>query len=191
MLKALLIGTTALAIAGSTLVYAQQRPGRDAAPQRFQFTADDIRAFGEARLAALKAGLVLTVEQEKNWPAFAQAARDLMKLRSDRFNALTAGRGAPSERDVDPIARLRAGSTALTESGAALQKLADAADPLYKSLDDGQKRRFAMLSRLTGPRGFLDRGAGNGRDDRFGRGFGGRDGVGVVGVGRPGRALLV
>ena len=31
--------------------------------------------------------------------------------------------------------------------------LADAAEPLYKSLDDGQKHRFTMLLRMGGPRG--------------------------------------
>jgi hypothetical protein len=31
-----------------------------------------------------------------------------------------------------------------------LKKLADASEPLYKSLDDGQKRRFAVLLRMGG-----------------------------------------
>ena len=39
----------------------------------------------------------------------------------------------------------------MTARAASLKKLADAAEPLYKSLDDGQKRRFAML--LRGGRG--------------------------------------
>ena len=34
------------------------------------------------------------------------------------------------------------------QRAAGLKKLADAAGPLYKSLDDGQKRRFALLARL-------------------------------------------
>ena len=34
------------------------------------------------------------------------------------------------------------------QRAAGLKKLADAAGPLYKSLDDGQKRRFAMLARF-------------------------------------------
>ncbi len=33
---------------------------------------------------------------------------------------------------------------------ASLKKLADAAEPLYKSLDEGQKHRFAMLLRTGG-----------------------------------------
>ena len=34
----------------------------------------------------------------------------------------------------------------MAASAAALKKIADAADPLYKTLDDGQKRRLAMLT---------------------------------------------
>src|SRR5260370_34566108 len=78
MWKAIVAGTAALAIAGTSLVYAQQRGGRDGMMmERSQPNADDLRAFGEARLAALKAGLLLTPEQEKNLPAVEQAARGL------------------------------------------------------------------------------------------------------------------
>jgi hypothetical protein len=40
----------------------------------------------------------------------------------------------------------------MADTSAALKKLAEATDPLYKSLDDSQKRRFSMLSRLAGGR---------------------------------------
>ncbi|HEY9455250.1 MAG TPA: hypothetical protein VIR82_21435, partial [Bradyrhizobium sp.] len=33
-------------------------------------------------------------------------------------------------------------------SAAAMKKIADAADPLYKTLDDSQKRRLAVLTRM-------------------------------------------
>jgi len=147
MWKAIVAGTAVLAIAGTSLVYAQQRGPRDGMMmQRSQLNAEDLRAFGEARLAALKAGLVLTPEQEKNWPAFEQAARDYGKLRMDRFAALRSGTGSD-----DPVERMRQRATAMSEAGAALKKLADATDPLYKSLDENQKRRFAILNRVTGP----------------------------------------
>ena len=61
-----------------------------------------MRAFGEARLAALRAGLALSAEQEKNWPAFEQAARDFGKLRLDRMDAM---RGAQPSND--PVERMR------------------------------------------------------------------------------------
>jgi hypothetical protein len=131
---------------------------RDGMVQGRQLNAEDLRAFGEARLAALKAGLTLTPEQEKNWPAFEQAARDLAKVRMDRVSAM---RNAPASDD--PVERLRQRATALSETGAALKKLADATDPLYKSLDENQRRRFAILNRVAGPGGGGFRGRG-GRD---------------------------
>jgi hypothetical protein len=36
----------------------------------------------------------------------------------------------------------------MTASGAALKKIADAADPLYKTLDEGQKRRLKVLTHM-------------------------------------------
>jgi hypothetical protein len=176
MWKAVVAGTAALAIAGSTLVYAQQR-GRQDGPRRWQPSTEDMRAFGEARLAGLKAGLALNADQEKNWPAFEQAAREMSKLRVDRLSAAMNARRSGQPPVTDPAERLRQRATAMSESGAALKKLADATDPLYKSLDDSQKRRFAMLGRLAGPRmgghGGEFRGR-DGRDDRGPRGFDGR-----------------
>ncbi len=163
MWKVIVAGTAALAIAGTSLVYAQQRGGRDGA-QRWQPNTEDLRAFGEARLAALKAGLTLTPEQEKNWPSFELAARDFGKLRMDRMAAM---RGATPSND--PVERLRQRATAMSDTGAALKKLADATDPLYKSLDDSQKRRFAVLNRLGGPGGDHMRGHdGGGMRHHFG-----------------------
>src|SRR5215467_1399989 len=101
MWKAVVAGTAMLAMAGASAVYAQRAFGPDGS-RRWQPTMEDLRAFGEARLAALKAGLTLTPEQEKNWPAFEQAARELGKLRLDRIGAR---RNAP--RTDDPIERLR------------------------------------------------------------------------------------
>jgi hypothetical protein len=164
MLKAILAGTTALVIAGSSLVYAQQRQGR---PEfgRGQPNIEDMRAFVEARLAALKAGLMLTPEQERNWPAFEQAARELAKTRLDRINASMAARRDRQPDAADPTERLRRRAETMSETGAVLKKLADAIDPLYKSLDDSQKRRFAMLSRLGGRDGRGDRREFRGRED--------------------------
>ena len=76
-----------LALATSSIVYAQQRGGDGAFEQRHQFTPEDIKAFGDARVAALKAGLQLTPDQDKNWLPLEEALRDLLKLRVDRFQA--------------------------------------------------------------------------------------------------------
>ena len=147
MWKTVLAGTAALAIAGTSLVYAQQGPGGPDRMQRWHPSTEDINAFGDARIAALRAGLKLTAEQEKNWPALESALRDLTKQRSERYAAR-----ASADRPTDPVARLALRADAMTQQGAALKKLAEAAGPLYQSLDEGQKRRFDMLARFAGGR---------------------------------------
>lgn len=157
LLKSLLAGTTALAIAGTTLAYAQQGPGkRDQARDHWRPSAQDIAAFGDARIAGLHAGLKLTPEQEKNWPAVEAALKDVAKQRSERFAAR-----ASADKPTTPIERLGLQAEAMTERGAALKKLADAAGPLYASLDDGQKHRFMALARLGNDRGQGWRGRNN------------------------------
>src|SRR5471032_2903982 len=164
MWKNVLAGTTALAIAGGSLVYAQQGPGgpeRGPRPERgphWRMSAEDIAAFSDARVAAVHAGLKLTAEQEKNWPAVESALRDLGKQRSERFAAR-----ASADKPKDPIERLNLRADAMTQSGAALKKLADAAAPLYKSLDEGQKNRFVMLAHLEGRHADGERGRGGHR----------------------------
>jgi LTXXQ motif family protein len=158
MLKAALAGTAALAIVGSSFVYAQERgrPGGFERPQsteRSRPTLDDMRAFADARLAALHAGLGLTPDQEKSWPAFEQAAREMAKLRLDRFAAAAnTRRDRAPQQQSDPADRMHRRAAVMTETGTTLKKVADAMDPLYKSLDDGQKRRFAMLEQMLRPR---------------------------------------
>ena len=113
--------------------------------QNLRICAEDIAAFGEARIAALHAGLKLNAEQEKNWPAVESALRDLAKQRSERFAAR-----ASVDHPKDPVERLTLRAEMMGQRAAALKKLADAAGPLYKSLDDAQKHRFVVLARLGG-----------------------------------------
>src|ERR1700761_8948416 len=91
MLKAVIAGMTALTIAGASLAVAQQAPRNDA--QRYRPTAEDVAALTDARIAALKTGLKLSAEQEKNWPAVEAAIRDLAKQRADRIAQFREARG--------------------------------------------------------------------------------------------------
>src|ERR1700687_2853089 len=96
MLKPVIAATAMLAIAGSTFVYAQQggyRGFRDGGPRfvhRPRLSADDGAAFADGRIAARKAGLKLTSDQAKNWPAFEAAVRNMVQLRIDRIKARQA-----------------------------------------------------------------------------------------------------
>ena len=146
VVKSVLAGAMVLALAGGSLVHAQQAPDRerDQSPQRQQQRVEDIAAYGDARIAALKAGLKLTADQEKNWPALEQALKQAAKQRSEQYAAAHAS----ADRQGDPIDRLRNYADDLTTRGATLKSVADAAAPLYQSLDEAQKRRFVTLARF-------------------------------------------
>ena len=152
MSKFAIAGVAALAIAGSTAVYAQYHPWIREHMQHMRMTPEDRAAFVDARIAAVHAGLKLTADQEKLWPPVEAAVRDLVKLRIDRANArMKAQDDAPDQQKPDdPVARLRERADIMAASAAALKKIADAADPLYKTLDDGQKRRLAILTHRDG-----------------------------------------
>jgi hypothetical protein len=196
MKKVLLAGVAALAIAGSTVVYAQHRPWFH---DHVRMSPEDRAAFADARIAAVHAGLKLTPDQEKLWPPVEAATRDFAKLRIDRANARMKAQQDDStdgqKPEKDPVTRLRERADNMAATAAAMKKIADAADPLYKTLDDGQKRRLAMLThrehRFGGEgwrrRGFergmdgdrdrgQDRDRGHDRDNGPGRDHGGRGG---------------
>jgi zinc resistance-associated protein len=143
MMKKILAGAVVVTLAGAGLALAQQSSPRETRGSRL--STEDVAAFADARIAGLKAGLKLTAEQDKNWPAVEAAIRELSKERADRRAAHREAR-----RGGDAMARLRQGADAMTARGASLKKLADAAEPLYNSLDDGQKRRFAVLLHMRG-----------------------------------------
>ena len=182
MKKVLVAGVAALAIAGSTAVYAQHRSWSH---DHVRMSPEDRAAFTDARIAAVKAGLKLNPDQEKLWPPVETAVRDFAKLRIDRANArMNAPRDDSQQKPDDPVARLRDRAETMATTAAAMKRIADAADPLYKTLDDGQKRRLAILTHMEGRfggrswrhRGF-ERGMDRDRDDGGpGRDHGGRGG---------------
>ena len=140
MWKALVAGTTLLTIAGSTLVSAQQ-PSPAERSHHVQLTADDIAAFTDARLAALKTALKLTPAQEKNWPAVEQALRDISKERIAQRDA----RRAAGQR-TDATERLRDRADALTTRAAALRRLGT---PRSRCTRASTRRRSAVSARLS------------------------------------------
>jgi hypothetical protein len=176
MLKPVIAATAIFAIAGSSIVYAQQRwngSEGDGGP-RFEhrhhhLSAEDRAALTDARIAALKAGLELTADQAKNWPAFEQALRDMAQLRAQRRQAREAASQQP-QTPGSPFDRLSQRADNMSKFSAALKRVADTGAPLYMSLNDAQKDRFKMLSHML-------RGHHHMHASGDGRGFG-RDGGG-------------
>ncbi|MBC7578726.1 MAG: Spy/CpxP family protein refolding chaperone [Tardiphaga sp.] len=178
MKKLLLAGVAVLALAGTTAVYARHG-GHD--HHHVRMNAEDRAALADARIAAVHAGLKLTPDQDKLWPPVEEAVRGFAKLRIDRANARMAerqderGDDAKGPRTPDnPVARLQQHADAMAATAAALKRIAETADPLYKTLDDGQKRRLAILTHMEGrPGGEGHRGMRD-RDDEHDRGGPGR-----------------
>lgn len=185
MRKFAIAAVAMLAAIGSTAVYAQYHPWLREHLQHMRMSPEDRAAFADARIAAVHAGLKLTADQEKLWPPVESAVRDFVKLRIDRANAMmkaqddaqAQGQQGQQKPEDNPVARLREHADNMAASAAAMKKIADAADPLYKTLDEGQKRRLAILThhgRFGGEGGgwrhrWMERGMGHDRDhDRDG-----------------------
>ena len=155
MRKFAIAGIAALVIAGTTAVYAQHQWFGDRIEmfadhidfmRHGRLSAEDRAALADAKIAGVHAGLKLTADQEKLWPPVESAVRDLVKIRIDRAKAREAAAASGNDQATpDPVTRLRDRAERMAATAAALKKIADVADPLYKTLDDGQKRRLAML----------------------------------------------
>lgn len=187
MLKPVIVATALVALAGTSLVYAQQGFGGQSNPggdgprfERRQMPSPaDITAFTDARIAALKAGLELTPDQAKNWPPFEQALRDMAQLRIQRIQERLSGQ---QQAPATPFDRLERRAGAMAKRSAALKQVADSGAPLYQSLNDDQKARFMKLARILRPHprmhAFMERGwrQGEGQggvqdDERSGHGW--------------------
>jgi zinc resistance-associated protein len=114
-------------------------------PQRF--SAQDLAAFAEARIAGLKTGLQLKPEQEKLWSTLESVLRDTAKARVARIEDWRDH--APETFDADPVGALQRRAQGMTVRAGELEKIAAAAKPLYDNLDEAQKRRFGALIRAA------------------------------------------
>ena len=151
MLKTVVIGTTALFLAASSIANAQSsQTSSPATPERLNTT--DRNTLTDMRVDLVKAALQLTPEQEKYWPAVEAAIRAGAEDRKARIAKIqeTVGRRADESRievmrNRDPIAFLQRRSQALAQRSADLDKLAEAWQPLYNTLSQEQRQRMAAL----------------------------------------------
>jgi hypothetical protein len=110
--------------------------------ERAELSANQINDQFAARVAHIKADLRLTPEQAKNWAAVESAVKDIGKRNADLQIALRTER-AQLKGPFDVIQQMREEARFLGERSVDQKALADAAQPLYASLNDQQKRRFA------------------------------------------------
>jgi hypothetical protein len=117
-----------------------------------QLSAEQIVANSDANINRIKAELNLTAEQEKNWAGFNSAMHYLGHNGADRLNL----RIARAKRDPpdDIIEQMRNEAQFLNDRAQDQRNVADAAEPLFASLDEKQKAIFVQeMVRLSHERG--------------------------------------
>ena len=105
-----------------------------------QLTAEQIVANSDANIERIKKELNLTPEQEKHWAGFNSAMHYLGHNGADRLNL----RVARAKRDPpdDIIEQMRNEAQFLNDRAVDQRNVADAAEPLFASLNDKQKAIF-------------------------------------------------
>ncbi len=140
MRKTLMLVTTAALLAGTTMTGSAIARDRS---ERTELTAGQITDQASARAAQMKVDLRLTADQDKNWSGFETAVVDMWKKQAERRVAWRDAHAKQEQGGVDLIEGMRKDADEQIDQANARKKLADAAQPLYASLDDQQKRRFA------------------------------------------------
>jgi hypothetical protein len=121
-------------------------------PGEPQLTAEQIVATSDANIERIKKELKLTPEQEKHWTGFNSAMHYLGHNGADRLNL----RIARAKRDPpdDIVEQMRNEAQFLNDRAVDQRSVADAAEPLFASLDDKQKAIFVEeMVRLSHERG--------------------------------------
>src|SRR4051812_32585374 len=105
-----------------------------------QMTAEQIVSNSDANIERIKKELGLTPEQEKHWAGFNSAMHYLGHNGADRLKL----RVARAKRDPpdDIIEQMRNEAQFLNDRAVDQRNVADAAEPLFASLDDKQKAVF-------------------------------------------------
>jgi hypothetical protein len=117
-----------------------------------ELTAEQIVANSDAYIDRIKASLNLSPEQEKNWSAFNSAMHYLGHNGAERLNL----RIARAKRDPpdDIVEQMRNEAQFLVDRAADQRAVADAAEPLFMSLNDKQRATFIdEMVRLSHERG--------------------------------------
>ena len=150
MMKIILLGTTALFLTASSIANAQSA---QTSPAAAPVSVEDQKTLTDLRIDLVKAALQLTPAQEKLWPPVESAIRARAEDRKARIAKIqeTVGRRADESRaealrNRDPIAFLQRRSEALAQRSADLDKLAEAWQPLYKTLSPEQRQRMGALA---------------------------------------------
>ena len=155
MIKKIAVATTAALITASPLAYAAETSSTVGMTHP---SAADLKSLTDARVEIIKAALQLTPDQEKYWPAVEDAIRARAKNRQARWERVAELRdSSPIEalHERNPVELMQRRAESLGQRAADLKKVADAWEPLYKTLSQDQKKRMAFVT-VVAARGIRD-----------------------------------
>ena len=140
MLAAVAAAAALSAIGFATAAAAQD----DKQPTHAELVQRWAEAAIEAQLKGMKTSLRLSADQERLWGPFESAVKDgqnarLLDLQKEQSDHLS------------PMDRLTAKADRYAQGGANLDKMVEAAKPLYATFDAEQKHKFIALGRMLVP----------------------------------------
>lgn len=123
-----------------------------------QPSAADLNSLTDLRVNLVKAALQLTPDQEKYWPPLEEAIRTRAKNRQARLERVAELRdNGPMDAlaDRNPVDLMQRRADQLIQRGTDLKRVADAWQPLFKTLSQDQKKRMAFVT-MVGVRAMRD-----------------------------------
>lgn len=146
MMKNAAVAAIAILLTTPPLAYAAETSSTVGMRQP---SAADMNSLTDMRVGIVKAALQMTTDQEKYWPAIEHAIRARAKNRQARLERVAElHENGPIDalRERNPVDLMQRRADMLVQRGADLKKLADAWEPLYKTLSQDQKKRMAFVS---------------------------------------------
>ena len=143
LLRLLATATAAAALSASGFIFSAAAQS-DEQPTHAQLVQRWAEAGIDAQLKGLKTSLRLTADQEKDWGPFESAVQDAEKARVLALQKEQSSNLSSMDRNSAKADRIAQGQ-------ADLEKIVEAAKPLYASLDGAQKQKFIALGRMLVP----------------------------------------
>jgi hypothetical protein len=116
----------------------------DQQPTRAELVQRWAEAGIDAQLKGMKTSLWLTADQEKDWGPFESAVKAAEKARVVALQK-------EQRSNLSPMDRNSAKADRFAQGQADLEKIVEAAKPLYASFDGAQKHKFIALGRMLVP----------------------------------------
>ena len=135
---------TVIGMLAASVLSASAAAQSDQQPTHAELVQRWAEASLDAQLKTMKTSLKLTADQAADWEPFESAVRDGGKARVIALQKEQSANLSPMDRNLAKADRL-------AQSQANLEKMVEAAKPLYATLNDAQKHKFIALGRMLVP----------------------------------------